>query len=104
MNMQAAGVEIVGILYHDPHPEEARTYLVDKGNPFAHVAVDEEGRAFVDFGAAGVPESFLVDADGVIVKSLRGPFDAQSAGAFIAAYNTEKARAKPQAASQVQPR
>lgn len=99
MNMQAAGVEIVGILYHDPHPEEARTYLVAKGNPFAHVAVDEEGRAFVDFGAAGVPESFLVDGEGVIVKSLRGPFDAKSASVFLEAYKAEKAKAKPQAAS-----
>jgi cytochrome c biogenesis protein CcmG/thiol:disulfide interchange protein DsbE len=99
MNMQAAGVEIVGILYHDPNPDEARAYLVSHGNPFAHIAEDLEGRAFVDFGAAGVPESFLVDGDGVIIKSLRGPFDAAAAGAFIDAYNAEKAKAKPAAAS-----
>src|SRR4029077_6221042 len=71
LKMQQAGVEIVGVLYHDPNPDAARTYLTSHGDPFARIAVDEEGGAFVDFGAAGVPESFLVDANGMIVKSRR---------------------------------
>lgn len=94
MQMKNQGVEIVGVLYHDPEPDEARAYLAAQGDPFAKIAVDQQGAVFVDFGAAGVPESFLIDAQGMIVKSLRGPFNAGSAKEFLAAYDAEKAKAK----------
>jgi cytochrome c biogenesis protein CcmG/thiol:disulfide interchange protein DsbE len=93
IEMAKEGVEILGILYHDPEPEEARTYLARAGNPFAAIGVDYPGEVFVGFGAAGVPESFLLDANGQIVKSHRSNFTPESARAFIDAYKAEKAKA-----------
>ena len=99
MQMKAAGVEIVGVLYRDPDEDLAREILQRDGNPFAALANDPEGDAFVQFGAAGVPESFLIDASGVIIKSKRGDIKAEDAQAFIAAYEAAKVKSAAAPAS-----
>jgi cytochrome c biogenesis protein CcmG/thiol:disulfide interchange protein DsbE len=58
-------VKIVGINYKDK-PQDARDWLARHGNPFTVIAADREGRTAIDFGVYGVPETFLVDAQGVI--------------------------------------
>ena len=58
-------IRIVGINYKD-RPEDARSWLTRHGNPFAAVVADRDGRTAIDFGVYGVPETFLVDAQGVI--------------------------------------
>ncbi|MEO6271203.1 MAG: DsbE family thiol:disulfide interchange protein [Lautropia sp.] len=58
-------IRLVGINYKDK-PEDARTWLARHGNPFRDVAADRDGRAAIDFGVYGVPETFLVDAQGVV--------------------------------------
>jgi cytochrome c biogenesis protein CcmG/thiol:disulfide interchange protein DsbE len=58
-------IRIVGINYKD-RPEDARAWLARHGNPFAEIVADREGRTAIDFGVYGVPETFLVDAQGVI--------------------------------------
>jgi len=58
-------IRIVGINYKD-RPEDARAWLARHGNPFAEIVADREGRAAIDFGVYGVPETFLVDGQGVI--------------------------------------
>ena len=58
-------IRIVGINYKD-RPEDARSWLSRHGNPFAAVVADRDGRTAIDFGVYGVPETFLVDAKGVI--------------------------------------
>jgi cytochrome c biogenesis protein CcmG, thiol:disulfide interchange protein DsbE len=58
-------IRIVGINYKD-RPEDARGWLSRHGNPFAAVVADRDGRTAIDFGVYGVPETFLVDAKGVI--------------------------------------
>jgi cytochrome c biogenesis protein CcmG/thiol:disulfide interchange protein DsbE len=99
MELQRQGVEIVGILYRDPDIEEARAILARNGNPYRRQGVDDEGRVFVEFGAAGVPETFLVSAEGQIVKSLRGAFDMQQnpevLQQFLDAWRAEVAKAGP---------
>ncbi|GIX15954.1 MAG: thiol:disulfide interchange protein CycY [Rhodothalassiaceae bacterium] len=65
-------VAIIGIAYKDA-ADDTRRFLARLGNPFADVLVDADGRALIDFGASGVPESFLVDADGRIVWHQPGP-------------------------------
>jgi cytochrome c biogenesis protein CcmG/thiol:disulfide interchange protein DsbE len=58
-------VKIVGINYKDK-PQDARDWIARHGNPFTVIAADREGRTAIDFGVYGVPETFLVDAQGVI--------------------------------------
>ncbi len=93
VDMAGKGVEIVGILYKDPTGEDAaRELLKREGNPFAHVGLDPSGDLGIAIGIGGVPESFLIDAGGMIVKTHRSYFDDTSAAAFIAAYRAELAK------------
>ena len=65
-------IRLVGIDYKDK-PENALALLSDMGNPYAAIGVDESGRTFIDWGAYGVPETYLVGADGIIAKKYIGP-------------------------------
>jgi cytochrome c biogenesis protein CcmG/thiol:disulfide interchange protein DsbE len=65
-------LRIVGINYKDD-PENARRFLMTLGIPFAAVGSDVNGRASVDWGVYGVPESFIVDGEGVIRLKWIGP-------------------------------
>ena len=58
-------VPIVGLNWKDD-AATARQWLVDLGNPYAVVAQDSEGRVAIDWGVYGAPETFLVDANGVV--------------------------------------
>lgn len=70
--LQAEGVAVVGVAYKD-EPEATQAFLDELGDPFAMVLVDREGRAGLDLGVSGVPESFAVDAMGRIVAKSSGP-------------------------------
>ena len=65
-------VRLVGINYKD-EPENARRFLGRFGNPFAASGADTNGRAGIEWGVYGVPESFVVDRDGRIAFKLVGP-------------------------------
>lgn len=77
------GVRIVGIAYKDS-PENTQAYLTRLGDPYAVRLVDRDGRAGIEFGVTGVPETFLVDAGGVILAKHTGPLTAESAEALLA--------------------
>jgi cytochrome c biogenesis protein CcmG/thiol:disulfide interchange protein DsbE len=64
-------VRLVGINYKDT-PDKARAFLTDLGNPYAAIGVDQTSRTFIDWGAYGVPETFLVGPDGVIITKIIG--------------------------------
>ena len=70
--LKARGVAVVGIAYKD-EPEATRAFLDELGDPFAMVLVDYDGRAGLDLGISGVPETFAVDAMGKIVAKHSGP-------------------------------
>lgn len=70
--LQAQGVAVVGVAYKDD-PVATRAFLDEMGNPFALVLVDREGRAGLDLGISGVPESFAVDAFGKVLAKSSGP-------------------------------
>jgi len=65
-------IQIVGINYKDK-PDNARRFLGRYGNPFAVVGVDGNGRASIEWGVYGVPETFVVGRDGAIAFKLVGP-------------------------------
>jgi cytochrome c biogenesis protein CcmG, thiol:disulfide interchange protein DsbE len=70
--LRARGVEVVGVAYKD-NPVATRAYLQELGDPYAAVLMDPEGQAGLDLGVSGVPETFAVDASGVIVAKASGP-------------------------------
>lgn len=67
-----AGVAIVGINYKD-QAANARRFLARYGNPFAGVGTDGSGRAAIEWGVYGMPETFVVDGRGIIVFKHVGP-------------------------------
>jgi cytochrome c biogenesis protein CcmG/thiol:disulfide interchange protein DsbE len=87
-------VEIVGILYKDPDQPAAKAILEREGDPFSQIAADPAGDLGLDVGISGVPETFLVNAEGMIIKTMRGPIvDQGIAQGFIDAYRAEAAKA-----------
>lgn len=72
MALQAQGVRVVGVAYKD-EPADTRAFLEELGDPYAVVLVDREGRAGIELGISGVPETYAVDAMGVVVAKHTGP-------------------------------
>ena len=70
-------ITIAGLNYKDT-PDNARRFLGQLGNPYDSVGVDAKGRAAIDWGVYGVPETFLVGRDGRIAYKHVGPFTEQS--------------------------
>ncbi|MBN7757205.1 DsbE family thiol:disulfide interchange protein [Nitratireductor aquimarinus] len=68
---------IAGLNYKDK-PENARRFLGDLGNPYDAIGVDQNGRAAIDWGVYGVPETFLVGPEGRIRYKHVGPFTPES--------------------------
>jgi cytochrome c biogenesis protein CcmG/thiol:disulfide interchange protein DsbE len=65
-------MQLIGINYKDA-PDNAQRFLGRYGNPFASVGVDGNGRAAIEWGVYGVPETFIVGRDGKIAYKLVGP-------------------------------
>jgi cytochrome c biogenesis protein CcmG/thiol:disulfide interchange protein DsbE len=75
-------IRLVGINYKDA-AANANDFLKRYGNPFAAIGVDAAGRAAIEWGVYGVPETFIVGRDGRIAFKHVGPIDAQSLEALI---------------------
>jgi cytochrome c biogenesis protein CcmG/thiol:disulfide interchange protein DsbE len=73
----ATGVKLYGINYKD-QAATARRFLGRYGNPFTAVGVDANGRAAIEWGVTGMPETFIVNAKGEIVYKHVGPISAQA--------------------------
>ncbi len=71
-----AGVPLIGLNYKD-QSEDARAWLRQFGNPYADSVVDPQGRIGLDYGVYGVPETFVVDAHGIIRYKYIGPVTPQ---------------------------
>jgi cytochrome c biogenesis protein CcmG/thiol:disulfide interchange protein DsbE len=65
-------LRIFGINHSDA-PENARAFLAELGNPYDAIGADRDRRVSIDWGVYGVPETFLVDAQGVIRFKHVGP-------------------------------
>jgi cytochrome c biogenesis protein CcmG/thiol:disulfide interchange protein DsbE len=86
--LRQKGVRIVGIDYEDVPPrgstEAARDFLRRLGDPFFRRLVDPDGRAGIDFGITGVPETYLVSASGRILAKHTGPMSKADADELAA--------------------
>jgi cytochrome c biogenesis protein CcmG/thiol:disulfide interchange protein DsbE len=83
MALKAQGVRVVGVAYKDK-PEASRAFLAELGNPFTTIVVDLDGRAGVEYGVSGVPETYAVGGDGQILAKHTGPLTPEAAEALAA--------------------
>ena len=65
-------VPIHGLNYKD-RPQDAERWLNELGDPYVRTGADVNGRVGIDWGVYGVPETFVIDAHGVIRKKYVGP-------------------------------
>ena len=65
-------VELIGLNYRD-NLNNAKNYIDKFGNPYSQILTDSDGTLSVEFGAYGVPETFIVDKNKMIVKKFLGP-------------------------------
>ena len=75
--LKAKGVVLVGVAQKDS-PENIRRFLGAGGDPYAKVGLDGDGRAGIDWGVYGIPETFIVKGDGAIAFKLVGPVGADT--------------------------
>ena len=72
MRLHRDGVPVFGINYKD-RATDARAFLQRHGNPYSRLAQDEPGRVAIEWGVYGVPETYLVDKEGIIRWRWAGP-------------------------------
>jgi cytochrome c biogenesis protein CcmG/thiol:disulfide interchange protein DsbE len=75
-SLKDSGVALVGVDWRD-QAVGAQGFLDRFGNPFDAVLQDPKGDAGVEFGISGVPETFVIDAKGMVVQKYVGPLSAQ---------------------------
>lgn len=72
MRLSREGVPVLGINYKD-RANDAAAFLQRHGNPYARLGRDEPGRTAIDWGVYGVPETYLIDRQGLIRWRFAGP-------------------------------
>lgn len=87
--LKARGVEIDGIAVRDRR-EDLAGFLARHGDPFERIGADDQSRVQIALGSSGVPESFVVDGQGVIRHQHIGAIERDDIPAILAAL--EKAR------------
>ncbi len=69
-------IPVLGIAYKDKN-DAATAFLAELGNPYQRIGTDAPGRIGIDFGITGVPETFIVDKQGVVRDRIAGPLNQQ---------------------------
>ena len=62
-------VKLIGLNYRD-NLNNAKNFIDELGNPYAQILIDKDGTLSVEFGAYGVPETFLIDKKKILSKNL----------------------------------
>jgi len=82
--LERQGIEIYGIAIRD-RPQDLQRFLTRYGNPYARIGADNDAKAQISFGSAGVPETFVVDGKGIIRHQIAGDINQGNVGALLAA-------------------
>jgi cytochrome c biogenesis protein CcmG/thiol:disulfide interchange protein DsbE len=72
MKLAEEGIPIYGVNYKD-NPANALGFLDELGDPYAAVGADVQGRMALDWGVYGVPETYVIDAEGRVLLRFPGP-------------------------------
>ena len=67
-------IKLIGLNYRD-NLNNAKKFINELGNPYTQILIDKDGTLAVEFGAYGVPETFLIDKDKKIIKKFVGPIN-----------------------------
>ncbi|MEL6478201.1 MAG: DsbE family thiol:disulfide interchange protein [Pseudomonadota bacterium] len=87
------GITVHGINYKD-QPDNARAFLAELGDPYTLIGADQSGRAGIEWGVYGVPETFVIDGAGRVVYKHIGPINpGDVTGKILPAIETAAARA-----------
>ena len=65
-------IRVIGINYKD-NPEKTIKWLNDLGNPYSDVLLDKKGQIAIDWGVYGIPETFVINSNGIIKYRQAGP-------------------------------
>jgi cytochrome c biogenesis protein CcmG/thiol:disulfide interchange protein DsbE len=72
MKLHKKGYRIYGVNYKDTK-QDMQNFLKNFGNPFDKISVDAAGQTSIEWGVYGMPETYLVDRDGMIRARHTGP-------------------------------
>jgi len=67
-------IKLVGLNYRD-NLNNAMKFINEYGNPYTQILIDKDGTLAIEFGAYGVPETFLIDKNKKIIKKFVGPIN-----------------------------
>ena len=67
-------VKLIGLNYRDNF-NNAKNFIEEFGNPYSRILIDKDGTLGIEFGAYGVPETFLIDKNKIIIKKFVGPIN-----------------------------
>ena len=76
------GATIIGIAWKDK-PEATYAWLARLGDPFTRLGFDQDGNIALDWGLSGVPETYLIDAQGIVRLHFRGPITERDLGTIL---------------------
>ncbi len=66
-----SGVIIEGVAIRD-RPEDVARFLAETGNPYARIGADPRSELMISLGSAGVPETFIIDGNGIVREQIQG--------------------------------
>ena len=66
--------KLIGLNYRD-NLDNAKKFINEFGNPYSQIIIDNDGTLSVEFGAYGVPETFIIDKDKKIIRKFVGPIN-----------------------------
>jgi cytochrome c biogenesis protein CcmG, thiol:disulfide interchange protein DsbE len=69
---QNQSIKLIGLNYRD-NLKNAKKFIDEFGNPYSQILIDSDGTLGVEFGAFGVPETFLIDKNKMIIEKFVGP-------------------------------
>tara|TARA_B110001450_G_C17531855_1_gene444956 strand:- start:356 stop:877 length:522 start_codon:yes stop_codon:yes gene_type:complete len=67
-------IKLIGLNYRD-NQINAKNFINKFGNPYSKILIDNDGTLSIEFGAYGVPETFLIDKNKMIIKKFVGPIN-----------------------------
>ena len=67
-------VKLIGFNYRD-NLKNAKKFINELGNPYSQILIDKDGTLSIEFGAYGVPETFLIDKNKKIIEKFVGPIN-----------------------------
>jgi cytochrome c biogenesis protein CcmG/thiol:disulfide interchange protein DsbE len=67
-------IKLIGLNYKD-NLNNAKKFINDFGNPYSQIIIDNDGTLSIEFGAYGVPETFIINKNKIIIKKFIGPIN-----------------------------